>query len=84
MSEKTNKLVLLSRSNPMCPQCVTLKNMLADDGLEYEEVDIAEHPEAVEQYKISSVPVSLVVNSEGEEVMRFNGVRPPSLIKSFL
>lgn len=80
----SNKLLLISRSEPVCPNCTVMKNMLNEAGVEYEELDIAKDTNATEKYSISSIPVSIIQDENGEEVSRFIGIKPPELIKAML
>jgi thioredoxin 1 len=63
-----------------CRPCKALANYLGDMdlfglGATLENIDIEEHPEVVEQYGLSSVPV-LVMERSGVEVNRLIGLRP--------
>jgi thioredoxin 1 len=67
-----------------CRPCKALANYLGDMdlfglGATLENVDIEEHPEVIEQYGLSSVPV-LVMERSGVEVNRLIGLRPPEEI----
>jgi thioredoxin-like negative regulator of GroEL len=48
-------------------------------GATLENIDIEEHPEVIEQYGLSSVPVLVMLRS-GVEVNRLIGLRPPEEI----
>lgn len=63
-----------------CRPCAALANYLGEIdlftlGATLENVDIEEHPEAIEQYGLSSVPVLAFFRS-GVEVHRLIGLRP--------
>lgn len=67
-------------SKPGCTPCAALANYLSDIdlftlGATLVNVDIEEHPEAIEQYGLSSVPVLAFFRS-GVEVHRIIGLRP--------
>jgi thioredoxin-like negative regulator of GroEL len=67
-----------------CRPCKALANYLGDMdlfglGATLENVDIEEHPEVIEQYGLSSVPV-MVLERSGVEVTRLIGLRPPEEI----
>lgn len=67
-------------SKPGCVPCAALANYLGELdlftlGATIENVDIEEHPEAIEQYGLSSVPVLAFFRS-GVEVHRLVGLRP--------
>jgi thioredoxin 1 len=67
-----------------CRPCKALANYLGDIdlfglGATLENIDIEEHPEVIEQYDLSSVPV-LAFERSGVEVYRITGLRPPEEI----
>jgi len=77
-------LTLITRSTPVCPNCVAMKMALEAKGVKYIEVDIAVDEGAIEEYGISSVPVSVIKDNEGKEVFRATGVKPPELLESMM
>lgn len=79
----TNKLTLIKRSTPICPQCTVMQNMLEDAKISYDTIDIAQNPEAIEKYDISSVPV-LLINDEDAGQIKLNGIQPVELIKEMM
>jgi thioredoxin 1 len=67
-------------SRPGCRPCAILYNWISEINLESHgakltEIDISEQPDAVDKYKLSSVPV-LVFERNGLEVHRLVGLRP--------
>ncbi len=60
-------------STEFCPYCVTLKNFLKEEGIEFEEVDVGRDKEAardmIEKSGQSGVPV---VDIDGEIVIGFD------------
>ncbi|MEK4025292.1 glutaredoxin family protein [Sporosarcina sp. FSL W7-1283] len=78
----TNKLTLIKRSAPTCPQCITMQLALEDANIPFNTIDIAKEPEAIEKYDLSSVPVLLIDN--GGKTIKLNGVQPVEVIKEFL
>lgn len=60
-------------STEFCPYCVTLKNFLKEEGIEFEEVDVGHDKEAardmIEKSGQSGVPV---VDIDGEIVIGFD------------
>lgn len=75
----TNRVTLIKRSTPRCPMCDTMQLMLESSNVPFDTIDIAEEPDAVEKYKLSSVPVVLI---DGD--IRLNGIQPIEVIKEFL
>jgi thioredoxin 1 len=67
-------------SKPGCRPCAALANYISDidlfnAGATLENIDITEHPEVIDQYGLTSVPV-LVFERSGVEVHRITGLRP--------
>ena len=77
-----NKITLIKRSTPMCPQCIKMQNVLEDEGLLFNVIDITTDTEAIEKYNLSSVPV-ILINDNGNEI-RLNGLQPIEVIKELL
>jgi thioredoxin 1 len=73
-------------SKPNCRPCTVLANYLteinfAEHSAKLVNVDIADQPEAIDQYGLTSVPV-LVFERSGVEVTRIIGLRPVEEIVS--
>lgn len=77
-----NKLTLIKRSTPICPDCMKMQNMLEGEGISFDTIDIAKDESAIEKYNISSVPV-ILIDDEGTEI-RLNGFQPINVIKELL
>ena len=77
-----NKLTLIKRSNPICPNCIKMQDALDGEGISYDVVDIAIDTDAIEKYGIMSVPVVLI--KDGDETIRLNGLQPIEVVKEFL
>lgn len=75
----TNRLTLIKRSSPMCPMCDAMQLALEDADIPFDTIDITDEPDAVEKYKLSSVPVILIDGN-----IRLNGLQPIEIIKEFL
>lgn len=56
-------------STPTCPYCVTLKRFLEQNDVVFEEVDISEDEEALEEMKEKSGQSGVPVIEIGEEVI---------------
>lgn len=78
-----NKLTLIKRSTPICPNCNTMQLMLKDANISFDEIDTAKDVEAIEKYDLSSVPVLLIHDDNGG-CTRLNGIQPVEVIKEFL
>ena len=76
----TNKLTLIKRSIPACPACATMQLILENEDIPFDTIDIAEEPEAIEKYSLSSVPVLLI---DGGQI-KLNGIQPIEVIKELI
>lgn len=79
----TNKLTLIKRSTPACPACTTMQLMLEGADILFDEIDITKEAEAIEKYNLSSVPVLLIGDVDGEYI-RLNGIQSVEIVKTFL
>lgn len=79
----TNKLTLIKRSTPLCPACNTMQFILESEGIPFDIIDIAEEADAVEKYNLSSVPVLLIAEDNGNQI-KLNGIQPIEVIKELL
>lgn len=77
-----NKLTLIKRSSPICPQCNIMQLVLEEEGIPFDTIDIATDTDAVEKYNLSGVPVILI--NDGDTEVRLNGVQPIEVIKELL
>ena len=65
MTDKKVKLFVTST----CPYCVTLKRFLEQKDVEFEEVDVSENEEALEEMKEKSGQTGVPVVEIGEKVI---------------
>ncbi|UUV25991.1 MULTISPECIES: glutaredoxin domain-containing protein [Lysinibacillus] len=77
-----NKLTLIKRSTPMCPDCNKMQIILEGEGIPFNTIDIAKDIDAIEKYNLSSVPVILIDSDEGQ--LKLNGIQPIEVIKELL
>jgi thioredoxin 1 len=71
---------IIKFSRPGCVPCAALANYfteinLADLNATLTSIDIADYPEAIDRYKLGSVP-TLIFKRNGAEVHRIVGLRP--------
>lgn len=65
-----------------CGPCRTLSELLKNSGLNYEEIDINEHPEAFDNKDISEIPYVEIVDDSGEVYEVFeHGLEADDLIE---
>lgn len=62
-----------------CVPCATLENFLNIQTIPHESVDIMKNTDLAVKYGIMSVPVTILLNENGEEVDRANGFNPEKL-----
>lgn len=70
---------LIKLEQPNCNPCKMVSNYLNDAGVEYETVDVIQKPEVAAQYEVMGVPVTFLLNEQGEEVKRSIGFKPNEL-----
>ncbi len=68
-------------TTPTCVYCHALMDWLDDQKIKYEEIDATTSNEAI-KLGISSVPVTIVTNTDGEEIARIIGFDRPALKKA--
>lgn len=73
-----------------CPECKVMVPRWREieeenPWLETEMIKIDEHPEAMKEYKILSLPTFIFLDREGKEILRFSGeVEKEVLVKAIL
>lgn len=73
-----SKIIKFEKEN--CPNCVMVDNYLSDKGVEVVYINIMDaDPELCVKYEIHSVPVTILLDDNGEEVERSIGFNPPQL-----
>ncbi|MCX2809570.1 thioredoxin domain-containing protein [Bacillus sp. ChL18] len=72
---------LIKLEQPNCNPCKMVSNYLNDAGVKYETVDVTQKPEVAAQYEVMGVPVTILLNEQGEEVKRSIGFKPDELDK---
>lgn len=77
-----NKLTLIKRSVPICPNCNTMQSILEEEGIPFDIIDIAKDTDAVEKYQVMSVPVILI--GDEDDYIRLNGIQPIEVVKELL
>lgn len=78
-----NKLLVFSAS--WCGPCKAFKPTLLEldqDRLEYIDIDLL--PEIREDYEVRSVPTVILVDDDGEELVRLVGAQPLSKLQDLL
>ncbi|KJR69208.1 thioredoxin family protein [Bacillus velezensis] len=70
---------LIKLEQPNCNPCKMVSNYLEQAGVEYEVVDVTQNPEAAAQFGVMGVPVTFLLNEQGEEVKRSIGFKPNEL-----
>ncbi|MFK3936536.1 thioredoxin family protein [Alkalihalobacillus sp. NPDC078783] len=70
---------LIKLASPNCRPCEMVDNYLKDKEVEYETVLLTDYPEVAAKYEVMSTPVTILLDTEGEEVSRSIGFKPPEL-----
>jgi thioredoxin 1 len=71
------KLLKFEKEN--CPACTMVENFLTDKNVEVEKVNPFEQPKLAAKFMISSVPVIILLDDEGNEIQRSRGFNPAEL-----
>lgn len=74
-----NKLKIIKLEQPNCSPCKYVSNFLDDKEVEYQAIDVTENPDIGAKYQIMSVPVTILLDEEGNEVQRSKGYNPSEL-----
>jgi thioredoxin 1 len=72
-----SKLLKFEKEN--CPACTMVENFLTDKNVEVEKVNPFENPKLAAKFMISSVPVTILLDEEGNEIQRSRGFNPDEL-----
>jgi len=69
-------------STPTCPYCVTLKNFLKQHNIEFEDIDVSQEKEALDEMVEKSGQMGVpVVDINGEIVIGFDREKIKKLLK---
>lgn len=71
------KLIKFEKEN--CPACTMVENHLGQHELYVEKVNPFDNPNLAVKYGVMSVPVTVLVDENGEEVMKSKGFNPDQL-----
>ncbi|WP_033827369.1 glutaredoxin family protein [Bacillus andreraoultii] len=70
---------IIKFSKPNCVPCQTVEALLKANGVKYEEYSIFKEPAVIEQYGLTGVPVTILVDDQEKELKRVVGNNPPAL-----
>lgn len=70
------RLLVLTQNN--CRYCETLKSFLKSEDVEFDTVNMSEHPEYQEKYDVMGAPTTLLLDDE-EVVAKLTGFDPEAL-----
>jgi thioredoxin 1 len=74
---KSLKIIKFEKDN--CPSCQLVSNYLDNKGVEYEKVNVFDRPEQAMTYEIMGVPVTILLDDNGNEVKRVAGFKVSEL-----
>lgn len=72
---------LIKFENEGCSACQMVENLLLSEGIEVEHINVFDNPEKAVSFDIGSIPVTILLDSEGKEVQRSIGFKPPELMQ---
>ncbi|MCI3197748.1 thioredoxin [Bacillus sp. HU-1818] len=70
---------LIKLEQPNCNPCKMVSNYLNQANIEYETIDVTQEPEVAARFGVMGVPVTILLNDQGEEVKRSIGFKPEEL-----
>ncbi|MED1818933.1 thioredoxin domain-containing protein [Bacillus subtilis] len=71
------RLIKLEQSN--CNPCKMVSNYLEQADIQFETVDVTQEPDVASRFGVMGVPVTILLNDQGEEVNRSVGFKPNEL-----
>lgn len=72
-----SKIIKLEQQN--CQPCIMVSQFLDEKGVQYERVDVSLDPDTASQYRVMGVPVTILLDNEGNEIKRSVGFNPVEL-----
>jgi thioredoxin 1 len=72
---------ILKLYSPTCQPCKLVDAFLKKNEVKFESVDVFERPEVASQFGVQAVPVTLLLDDNGHEVVRVTGHKPNELLK---
>ncbi|MGE0910425.1 thioredoxin family protein [Bacillus atrophaeus] len=70
---------LIKLEQPNCNPCKMVSNYLEQANIQFETVDVTQEPEVAARFGVMGVPVTILINGQGEEVKRSIGFKPDEL-----
>lgn len=70
---------LLKFEKERCPACTMVENFLSDNNVESEKVNPFNDPDVAAKFDIGSVPVTILLDDNDQEVQRSVGFKPAEL-----
>jgi thioredoxin 1 len=71
------KLIKFEKEN--CAACLMVQNFLDTNDVSVEKINPFENPKLAANFMISSVPVTILLDDEGNELQRSRGFNPDEL-----
>lgn len=70
---------LIKLEQPNYNPCKMVSNYLEQADIQFETVDVTQEPEVASRFGVMGVPVTILLNDQGEEVNRSVGFKPNEL-----
>ncbi|WP_406700991.1 thioredoxin domain-containing protein [Singulisphaera sp. Ch08] len=83
--DETRSPILLDFQASWCSPCQQMRpaiQQLIDNGYPVKEIDIDKSPELATKYRVAKVPTFLVIDADGRELSRTEGVQPAGKLAS--
>lgn len=70
---------LIKFEQPNCNPCALVSNYLDSKSVTYERINVVDDPEKASSFGIMGVPVTILLDDNGNEVRRVIGFKPAEL-----
>jgi thioredoxin 1 len=71
------RLIKLEKYN--CPSCQMVSNFLNNANVKYKAINVEDNPKVASEYGVMGVPVTILLDDEGNEIQRSIGYKPNEL-----
>lgn len=72
---------ILKLYSPVCQPCKIVDAFLKKNEVEFESINVFENTEVAKYFGVQAVPVTLLLDNNGHEVMRVTGNKPTELLE---
>lgn len=70
---------LIKLEQPNCNPCKMVTNYLNEKEVNFDSINVMDNPDVASDYGVMSVPVTILLDSNNNEIQRVNGFKPNEL-----